>query len=77
MKISTYRATFAISAIAIASVAMLRDPDTANADEIDATPTPDRMPGYYSVANLPKYEPLSASELARLNAQAPEPVATF
>ena len=45
MKGAAYKARFALAAIAIAAVGMLREPDTANADEAAAPLSRDRMPG--------------------------------
>ncbi|MGJ7918018.1 hypothetical protein ACI48D_21365 [Massilia sp. LXY-6] len=77
MKSSTYKATFVIAAVAIAAVGMLRDPDAAKTDEVGVAHTVGSTPGYQSVANVPKYETLSADNLAKLNAPLTETAPTF
>jgi hypothetical protein len=77
MKRSAYKAVYAIGAAAIVAVGVLRDPDIANADEMETPLTQDRLPGYQCSPGVPKDEPLAAADLARLNAPMVEPVPTF
>ena len=72
------RGLFAIAAVAILAVGMLRDPDIANADELgDQVVAHDHMPGYKVMLNIPKYEPLTQEELAKLNAPVEGSTPTF
>jgi hypothetical protein len=62
----------------IAAIGIFHDPDTVNADEIAVEPVPhERMPGYQTDLNIPKYESLSQAELVKLNATADEVSPTF
>lgn len=60
-----------VVAVVIAAIGVFHDPDTPNTDEMIVEPVPhQRMPGYQTVLNNPKYEPLTQSELVKLNATA-------
>jgi len=58
-----------VAAVVVVALGLFHDPDTANADEISVEAVPhQRMPGYQTVLNNPKYEPLTQAELVTLNA---------
>lgn len=72
------KASFIIAALAIVAVGMFRDPDLANADEIDSTPVAsDRTPGYQATPDMKNSDRLSDADLAKLNAPVDGPVPTF
>jgi hypothetical protein len=72
------KVSFTLAAVAIFLVGMLRDPDTANADDLDAGPVAqERMPGYHAVPDGAASRPLSAAEIAALNLPSNETAPTF
>jgi hypothetical protein len=61
--------SFTFAVVAIFLVGMLRDPDLAIGDPLDATPVAhDRVPGYQFVPDGAKSHPLTQAEIAALNA---------
>jgi hypothetical protein len=74
----TARVSFVLAASAIFLVGMLRDPDLANADDLDAAPVAhERVPGYQCVTDGDKAGLLTETETAKLNAPPDGPVPTF
>ena len=72
------KVSFTLAVLAILLVGMLRDPDAANADDLDSAPVAhERMPGYQAVPDGAASRPLSAGEIAKLNAPSDEAAPTF
>jgi hypothetical protein len=72
------RMSFTVAAIAIFLVGMLRDPDMANADDLNSGPVVhERLPGYQAVPDPSQASPLTQAEIAKLNASSEDPVPTF
>jgi hypothetical protein len=72
------RVSFVLAASAIFLVGMLRDPDLANADDLDTAPVAhERMPGYQCMTDGDKAATLTEAETAKRNASPDGPVPTF
>jgi hypothetical protein len=72
------KVSFTLAAVAVFLVGMLRDPDTANADDFDTVPVAqERLPGYQAVPDGTPSRPLSEAEIAQLNATSDEAPPTF
>ena len=77
-RLSYTRLSFAIAALAIVSLGMLRDPDMSNADEISGQAVAhDQMPGYQCLPVSSQLASLTPAELATLNAPVDGVVPTF
>ena len=69
---------FALAAVAIFLVGMLRDPDLAKGDDLDAGPVPhESMPGYQCDTDSMHAQALSKAEIAKLNTADEASYATF
>lgn len=67
-----------LAAVAIFLVGMLRDPDLAKGDDLDAAQVPhEYLPGYQCNPDASRAQPLTAAEVATLNTPADSAYATF
>lgn len=72
------KVSFTLAATAIFLVGMLRDPDLANADDLDTQPVAqDRMPGYHCLPAAAQSNALTEAEIRKLNAPVEEAAPTF
>jgi hypothetical protein len=72
------KVSFALAAVAIFLVGMLRDPDMANADDLDNQPVAqDHMPGYQCMSDATQSNPLTEADIRKLNAPVEGSVPTF
>ena len=72
------KVSFTLAAVAIFLVGMLRDPDLANADDLDTLPVAqEHMPGYQFVPDAARSTPLSEADLRKLNAPVEGSMPTF
>ncbi|WP_156116533.1 hypothetical protein [Massilia sp. 9096] len=72
------KASFILAAVAVFLFGMLRDPDMANADDLDTQPVAqDRMPGYQCLHDAEQSSRLTEADIRKLNPPAEEWVATF
>lgn len=72
------KVSFTLAATAIFLVGMLRDPDLANADDLDTQPVAhDHMPGYQCLQDAGQSNPLTEADIRKLNAPVEGTMPTF
>jgi hypothetical protein len=72
------KVSFTLATIAILLVGILRDPDMANANDLDTQPVAqEHMPGYQCLSDAAQSQSLSEADVKKLNAPVEGSVPTF